>query len=1527
MCRNVAPPPIICGSVHACTVFPIHLVYVGITPFVCTATIEVVDMRKWSLSGVVVYCLTAFLFFTSCTVSSYQDEPFNIHQTGNGRHLNTYGSMVEGPRYVVTVDPDNETATDNKTCLPNLVGGANVPCKSLEYAFQHVQFHNLSSVAFHLVSPSSNYSLQNVTTFKHLTEISIIGNSSTNLSVVIECGPNAGLSFLNTSNITIDNIRFLHCGAQQSSTSRDFTMPKMQMVLINVVLYFYNCTDVIMHRVEVVNGYQATGVVMYDTNGKVQVDSCLFADNTADDGVPGGGGFAVEFTYCSPGDTSCTNNLTEYDPGYRRDNVVAEYVFTDCHFEGNIARGQNFTNNAGNFIFASLANHTAIGRGGGLSVFFKGEAVNKSVNVTDCHFINNRAVWGGGLLIEMDDNTMSNKVHISHCNFTNNHAFFNDDYGTGGGGLRVAITVYFWNTKYKDMNYTRNEILVNNSNFTGNKAIEGGAISFSVARQRLSYFSQVTYLLVSDCSFDGNGARLGAAATVTTYPIFSQGFIPSLTFYKCYFSDNHVDNHLGGYNNKRHNPLHSHPSGMGTVYVGEVPVTFSSLVTFSNNRGSALAVVGAQVDFSGTVALFYNNSGTSGGGIALLGASSILTGPSTTVVFTENHASVHGGAIYNQYISKEDLKSNVNCFVRYSDPFIDPFNWEVNFRFTRNTGKKLGNSIYSTAILPCSWGIPARSIFCNAEHWHYTESNCYDEIFTEPKKVEPQYDIPSIKVFPGHGFVLPLDAVDDFNHTVNDYAVYVADIEDPTAEVEPSYTYVSHNYVGITGEPDTNVTMNMYTAGSRTTFIKLTLSIQQCPPGFVQYIPIVNISHTNDTETEYNPTNYEYTNNTNYEYTNNTEVNKAIACECPKQPTFRGNLRCLGQEFHSQIHNRYWFGMFPPQSQGNDSVSETNSEYVMGLVPQYYTTKALYGDEFIDLPNNSNSTDESICGGGNRKGTLCGQCRQGYAVAINSPTYECVPCNNTATAERVGYLFAYIALTYLPILGLFLAIIIFNFKLTSSAALSFVLFAQMVGSGVFNLTAGEAVYLNDHKIERVETAYTAIYGLFNLNSFSFLIKHYCINEHLTTLDVLTLEYVTAAFPLIMIAIIHLAYRCSAIKCHCYRRRDRRLRGADPSSTTTLQSTDTSRESEKRTPKNTLIHAFVAFLFLSYTKFSLASMFTMSVTELFNATGDSRGHDFIYFAGHLRFNHRDYLLPYGLLAIIILIFVVILPPLLLLGPIQFVDWLIDKRGFGCLHRVWPSITIHTFLDTFQGFYKPNRRFFSGVYFLFRLAVFVNFSFSRTVIAQYLFQQVAVMVLIALVALFRPYTREFYNYLDILILSDLGIINALAIYIFSNKSSGFPYKVYTVECVLVWLPLVYMICYAVWNRVHKRKHYNTVKVKLISLINPVKSSQETGTDEEYERLLSAAPDIFADKSLEESGNTTSDDPDEGLFRRAARRNRYSCNIQSQPPLRPGGVTTSVVSVMETPGKVERDLVKRDSGTSTGESSRTGSNSNDS
>ena len=1388
---------------------------------------------------------------------------FNLPRYGQQHcyEVNPFGSNYSHQyKYMITIDPENEEAVDDITCHPPDEGGeSSVPCKTLNYAL--MKFNMLSSVLFYLAAPMNSYSLNFSLKVAGKYDIGFYGNNSMyphNIPT-IKCNENIGLTFLNSSNIVLCNVQFLYCGTMQNSTSNNFTtlhLNKTQFIAIKVGLYIYNCINVTMGNVQVLNSSQATGVVMYDTNGVVDIRNCTFAFNrvvmiNGDNRTQaGGGGVIVEFTYCKPGDGMC--NMTGYDSSHKR-NSDSVYTFYDCIFSNNIARSPS---SSGNYILPSRANHASTGRGGGLAVYFKGDAKNNSISIIDSQFIENHAVWGGGLRIEMSDNTMNNTVTVLECNFLKNRAIFakNGKY-TGGGGIHIVITIHYW----EDNVNTNNKIKIMDSSFKYNEALEGGAICFAIARQNSISTDQLTGILVLNTSFEHNQGRMGSAIIAINFPLFNDGSSAEVEFYDCSFSNNILKS-------INESP---HPAGMAAVYVRKIRTSFLNKTVFYNNTGSALLVVGAQVNFDGSTAIFSNNSGLDGGAIALLGVATILIGPNTNMTFVNNTANRYGGAIYNRYISNEDLMSNADCFLRYSEPFLDPPNWQVQFTFSGNRAHQDGCSIFSTSVYPCLWSdnsqVKLSQVFRWNEQWVYENPRQCEEISTEPTNFN-QSSSGSIKIHPGFAFSLPLEAWDDFDHNVTSDVVYSASLKDNsnlepslTAKVDPGYTYITSNYIRITGEPDSNVTLELQSEGSRKINVLLNLTILKCPPGFVRI---------------------------QFKTKGDAAASRRFKCEClPESRQYRGYLKCSSNQKSSKIDIKYWYG---PVEMSGESGKDT-ATYLMGITPFAYRATSQHTEATVRnkyLPKYLEEVEGFICGRTNRRGVLCGQCLEGHAVAVNSLNYECIPCgsNVTIATEFVKHLFIYVALTYVPIIVIFIVIIVFDVKLASSAAAGCLLFAQTISSGYFDITAYNTwdIYARGSAPKAAQAVYTTIYGISNLKSFTFLIHPFCLNKSFTTLHVLCLDYATAMFPLMVIATVCLVYRYKSLlfKCNCCRRcRKKEAVNLELSNNSNSGLSPRVKPSEQLTmPRNTLIHAFTAFLLLSYNKFSLASVHTIIISELFDEAGVSRYHR-VYLAGHLSLSDRDFFVPFGLIAILVLIFIVLLPPLLLLGPLHFMDWLSDKSKFSFLRKCWPSIKIHIFLDTFQG-YKPNRRFFVGLYLLFRLIMFLTFSLSVEILTQYAIQQITIFVFTILVSLLRPYTNDFYNYLDTLLFLNLGILNALAIYTVEGRYSA---GVFTLQCILVFLPLIYMIIYVTWNMLNKRKCYNkfSATAKFIKFISHlfylvIPSSIQNSTKplklEQDGQLIGENDGVNNSSLFHDSVYYFSDDPDEVTFQRALKTNCY-------------------------------------------------------
>lgn len=184
---------------------------------------------------------------------------------------------------------------------------------------------------------------------------------------------------------------------------------------------------------------------------------------------------------------------------------------------------------------------------------------------------------------------------------------------------------------------------------------------------------------------------------------------------------------------------------------------------------------------------------------------------------------------------------------------------------------------------------------------------------------------------------------------------------------------------------------------------------------------------------------------------------------------------------------------------------------------------------------------------------------------------------------------------------------------------------------------------------------------------------------------------------------------------------------------------------------------------------------------------------------MTFFSREYLLPYGLIACCVVVFFVALPPLFLLGLPQLVDRLLEKENFSCLRRVWPTVIVHIYLDAFQGFYKPNRRFFAGLYFVFRLVILIVNASTSKYLNTYVLQQLFIVVMIILLGIFKPYKREVFNIVDSLIFLNLGVVNLISTYVYSSSLtiSGLGGRsasaLYATQYCLLWLPLVYMLSY--------------------------------------------------------------------------------------------------------------------------------------
>ena len=756
-----------------------------------------------------------------------------------------------------------------------------------------------------ITSAGDNYTLSNddAMTLYGMDSIVIVGEGSNN--TVITCDSNTGLAFINMHNITIANLTLKECGAWRNSTTRNGTNNFTFMFQCGV--YFLDCSDVIMYDVIVIDG-PGTGVMMYDTLGTVTIANSQFIHNRVptDDvnKVPGGGGVYIEFSYCKP-------NTTDFDTCSPSVQANANYTIINSNFTDN--NSTTVERNLTTFIFTVGSSHQQFGRGGALSVFFKGSSENNTINIIDCHLENNQAVWGGGLLVGVLDFARNNTVVVKHVTFSNNSCSI--DAVTGGGGVRV----YY----FPQIESPRNLIVITDSIYDSNSAYYGGGISVAINRE----VGDIDTIRFCNCTWQRNVARVGSAVASFLMDILSTGHVVTPVFDNCSFTQNS--------NTYKGNSVQF--VGHGSLYTDEVPFSFYNKNYFMENDGTALSVLDALIDFKdNSSAVFYRNKGLRGGAVALLGSAVLRVFPNTMLLFEENMATDKGGAIYFIALGVRDIVYLRGCFIQYYNFSISPFEWETKFIFINNTSPNPGHDIYCTTLIPCVWSFIGNSFVKTAEavqqtfRWNntFTYTNDDDDaIATDPASTRVTTD--TLSFAPGQLYNLNLSITDDvgisrqtvlFAHSPNDSIVRVANTS----------TYISTNLIEVTGAQDRQFQLDFQSITTRVLSFSLNATLAKCPPGF--YLP-------------------------------ETSPVSQSKCRCSvydANEKYNDILYCDESSSRAFIQSQFWAGYIR-----NDSV------LFVGRCPPGYCLSN--GSRQIPLPIEANNTklDELICN--NREGVLCGR--------------------------------------------------------------------------------------------------------------------------------------------------------------------------------------------------------------------------------------------------------------------------------------------------------------------------------------------------------------------------------------------------------------------------------------------------------------------------------------------------------------------------------------------------------------------------
>ena len=346
---------------------------------------------------------------------------------------------------------------------------------------------------------------------------------------------------------------------------------------------------------------------------------------------------------------------------------------------------------------------------------------------------------------------------------------------------------------------------------------------------------------------------------------------------------------------------------------------------------------------------------------------------------------------------------------------------------------------------------------------------------------------------------------------------------------------------------------------------------------------------------------------------------------------------------------------------------------------------------YIPLPQEIDKLNDKMCQSWNRTGTLCGRCLPDHYPLAYSFNLTCILC------PHVGWnWFRYMMAAYLPLTLFYVMIFFFKINVTSSYLLVIVVYCQSLSIPAFSrLISSEIVYTNLSFITAGKI-FLSLYGIWNLDFFRPFYSDICLG--IGPLPTLALDYAIAVYPLLLMVITYLLivlydrnYRVITMmwkpfrSLFSYYRRNWNIR-------------------------TSVIDAYAAFFLLSNVKFFSVSFDLLVPTWVYELHKNHYNYSLgLFYAADIEYFGSEHL-PYGILAIIMCLFFVILPvTTLTLYPFAFFQRFLN------LFPVRLLIFIHTFMDAFQGCYKDGTepgtrdcRWFSSVYFFCRFLFFTLYA---------------------------------------------------------------------------------------------------------------------------------------------------------------------------------------------------------------------------
>ena len=166
-----------------------------------------------------------------------------------------------------------------------------------------------------------------------------------------------------------------------------------------------------------------------------------------------------------------------------------------------------------------------------------------------------------------------------------------------------------------------------------------------------------------------------------------------------------------------------------------------------------------------------------------------------------------------------------------------------------------------------------------------------------------------------------------------------------------------------------------------------------------------------------------------------------------------------------------------------------------------------------------------MCGPLNREDYLCNKCKPGYGPPVISESGSCVDmcylCKDSWITK--GFLL-YLAVKFIPLTLFYLLILVFQIRLTSAPMTCFIMYSQLVVLAFYDKCGlSESVFsqikftnMGNTDLRTGTKILLTLYGVFNLDFFSYFLPPFCISSRLRPIHVFSLGYILAFYPFLLI---------------------------------------------------------------------------------------------------------------------------------------------------------------------------------------------------------------------------------------------------------------------------------------------------------------------------------------------------------------------------------------------------------------------------